>query len=592
VWLMLAATFIIAVSGVLMCAMRRTLVSRKSRKDRVAGNAEMSGENFYNRQNSELNAPRALSPPPLPGNRDDPMVNGSPGGDNLPSFAAYDSKPRMSGEDDRTPLNDGSRTGTNLSGDGMERYGSRGGMITQGRGGRGYGPQRDPYGNSMPPSYAYGPPGSAGRGSMVGSPYSGSPVRGRGGYGSPRGSFGPGRGGPYGGRGGPGMGVGAAMAGGAVAGGAMMGRGGRPSDQDYPPGSGRGAPSPYGAGYANAQSPYGRRPSEPRYGQNQSPGPPSGRGGYGYGGYNDQRPPSRDSFPRAESPPPMPGEERNVDPNAIGQAIAMTPQHGSPVHAQAPFTEEPHPLSDSEDEGDGYGVAGVRKKSEHSQSSAYSSQRNEYVTSTPAQTPLTNRSSSYGRPWATTPGRQGTPPMPGEYPQPSSARRSPPRVIQNSTPPPQRARVNSGDNYYEDVDARFAPYEQEATAPPPTAGMAPPPSTGLPMPTSLMPGTATLPIPRPHPLEQQRSYDSTQEGPESEASNFTSVSQRGVNPNWDGGGYRGGGGPGDYAYGGVPRRGPPQGQRDFGLSNNPDFEVPGVGPARRGGRMAGPGMAR
>lgn len=173
--------------------------------------------------------------------------------------------------------------------------------------------------------------------------------------------------------------------------------------------------------------------------------------------------------------------------------------------------------------------------------------------------------------------------------------------------------MGSGDNYFEDVDPQFAPREQSAIVLPQTAGIGPPPSTGLPMPmpTSLLPGPqASLPVPHPHPLEQQHSWDSAQEGPESEVSNFTSISQRGVNPDWDGRppggppGMGGGGGGGEYGrgyaggeygYGGVPRRGPPpvgsaqSPQRDFGLSNNPDFEIPGAGPARRNGQRGSGG---
>ncbi|KAI1973487.1 regulator of ime2 [Ophidiomyces ophidiicola] len=49
-WIVLGATILLTSSGVVTCAMRRTLVSRKARKRRIAENAEMSGENYYNRQ--------------------------------------------------------------------------------------------------------------------------------------------------------------------------------------------------------------------------------------------------------------------------------------------------------------------------------------------------------------------------------------------------------------------------------------------------------------------------------------------------------------------------------------------------------------
>lgn len=158
-------------------------------------------------------------------------------------------------------------------------------------------------------------------------------------------------------------------------------------------------------------------------------------------------------------------------------------------------------------------------------------------------------------------------------------------------PAPRPNRVNSGgsDIYYEDVDPRFA---AEAELPP----LLPNEHGGLP------PALAAGP-------QQQRSYndespDSLQIRPppltnsyedlpgarspaESETSNFTSVSQRGVNPNWRPG------------YGGdfnnlPPARRPSNTQARL-LDANPDFQLPGMGPpgrrpppAMRGG--FGPGM--
>jgi hypothetical protein len=72
----------------------------------------------------------------------------------------------------------------------------------------------------------------------------------------------------------------------------------------------------------------------------------------------------------------------------------------------------------------------------------------------------------------------------------------------------------------------------------------------------------------------------------SEASHFTSISERPVNPNWRPqsiSGSRAG-----STYGGGP---PPQQRRrdDVILAANPDFSIPGMGPAR-GGRPARGGM--
>ncbi|KAI4282388.1 MAG: hypothetical protein L6R35_005427, partial [Caloplaca aegaea] len=87
--------------------MRRTLVGRKARKKRIAENAEMNGENFYARQNTAAVASagaRAETPPPLKPQPPPPMVNGGPGADKLPSFTSYEKNPHDF-EDDRVPLN-------------------------------------------------------------------------------------------------------------------------------------------------------------------------------------------------------------------------------------------------------------------------------------------------------------------------------------------------------------------------------------------------------------------------------------------------------------------------------------------------------
>lgn len=97
-WIVLASTILITASGVVTCAMRRTLVSRKARKKRIAENAEMSGENFYNRQAQETKIPgQSFAMEPTV-----PMVNGAPGADRLPNFATFDSSKKL--DDDRQPL--------------------------------------------------------------------------------------------------------------------------------------------------------------------------------------------------------------------------------------------------------------------------------------------------------------------------------------------------------------------------------------------------------------------------------------------------------------------------------------------------------
>ena len=113
-------------------------------------------------------------------------------------------------------------------------------------------------------------------------------------------------------------------------------------------------------------------------------------------------------------------------------------------------------------------------------------------------------------------------------------------------------------------------------------------------------------------LDATSSYEDLQQGArspaESETSNFTSVSQRGVNPNWqpaDGPGAFGayGPGPGGNAYNGGSHIGrkpvggranvrEQQMKRDQLLTGNPDFEIPGAGAARRAKVGGAGGMNR
>lgn len=145
---------------------------------------------------------------------------------------------------------------------------------------------------------------------------------------------------------------------------------------------------------------------------------------------------------------------------------------------------------------------------------------------------------------------------------------------------PTRRRVNSGgsDTYYEDVDPRFASDPEPVPQPP------------LPVQHEDMPRYVNTQIPIAHSYED---LPGARSPAESEASNFTSVSQRGVNPNW-----RPGNG-GEFNSFAPPRRHQQQMRRDVLLNNNPDFELPGMGPPRgmpgrgrggmRGGMTMGPG---
>lgn len=340
-YVVLAATILVALSGLVSCAMRRTIVSRKARKKRIAQNAEMSGENYYNRQAQQGPVPvtsGALQPTV-------PMVSGANGAaDTLPEFASFEKKDDRS-SDERVPLtsrspsdrspgtftNDQSAT---LVGDGMtspDMVPLR--SMTPG--------SRDQYGNPMPPQDgypmrqpSYDRVNSPGRGGMGYRGRGGYPGPGRGGYngyGTPpggRGGYGPpGRGGfgtPPGGRGGygtPRRGYG----------GPSM-RGGRPpppppnyqgpqGSYDRPSPAGPYGPAPYGARQASPGP-----PSAPSY-MNQSM---SNVSAASYDAYN----PDRVDLPRAESPPPLPGVD---DSGRSGQPVEMDAAAGSPAHAPHGF---------------------------------------------------------------------------------------------------------------------------------------------------------------------------------------------------------------------------------------------------------------
>lgn len=435
-WIVLASTILIAAAGIVICAMRRTLVSRKARKKRIAENAEMNGQNFYARQETGA---LAESPPPMH-RSGAPIVNGASGADRLPAFTTFEKEPEMTDEE-RVPLNartpsnrtvPSSAPTTGFSGDTLEGSNGpgRGGYegIRGGRGG-GYGGPRDEYGNPLPPSNAFGPilpggmrqdqsePPMRGQYSNEALNSQGSRGRGRGGY--PSGGYG--RGGPYRGRGGPGL--------------SSYGRGG-PMDGP-PPGYGNGSPfPPMGRGGDRGPSGYGREQSAPGYGRRPSPGPPSAPGGYGRhpspgpasapGGYGRQQSPGPPSAPgiygrqpspglpsapggyarrpspgppsapggyvgfgsrgpspgpqesqinrRSESPPPpLPIQHPSVGP--IGQAIEMDAYTGSPQ--RSPTLYQPMQLRDSDS--DAQGLAGLQQGQKHRDSplsvtSVYSSQ--------------------------------------------------------------------------------------------------------------------------------------------------------------------------------------------------------------------------
>ncbi|RMZ81042.1 hypothetical protein DV738_g2449, partial [Chaetothyriales sp. CBS 135597] len=505
-WIVLASVICIAVSGVFTCAMRRTLVSRKARKRRIAENAEMSGENFYARQAAQDKiTPTALSvatPDTRPG-----MISGAPIPNPIPSFASYDASRRI--DEDRQPLNPA--RGTQLApvtsrGNGSERYYTDPSSvpIPQSLGaGR---PPLDQYGNPLPvqPVSERVPPLQAGAGVRTGdpspfrepdmggampAPRQGYPppgrARGGGGYPPsrdypPRRAYGPGP--PpqsynYG-RGGypaPSRGRGGFIAAGVSAGGA----GGMRREQNAPPPG------------------YGPRQGQPLSDERDQPGagsqypPPEGYQGYGQrvqspARRQGSRGPSPAGGVRAESPRP---------------AMPNMPRQPSGGNRRPSFTEEPRAESPPP------------------------------LMSNMPPLPSNNR----GPPAEYVPARSA-------WNQAATAPQSAPLPLGEQmgatyAPQPGRPRVNSGasDTYYEDVDPRFAPSEPmpaelPASASSVAAAHIPPPSgrheerSNLAIPQQLNP-----------PIKSFSSYEDlpgARSPAESEASNFTSVSQRGVNPNW------------------------------------------------------------
>lgn len=313
-YIVLASTIMVGLSGVVTCAMRRSLISRKNRRKKIAENAEMSGENFYNRETQSK--PFDFSPPL-------PMTTTTIGAgtDALPAFATFEQQKK----DDQTseeniPLTQRSPS----TGPGGSRPNDLSNLgETAAMDARTTSPPLDRYGNPLngpPDGYgvARGPSmesmrsrgsGYRGRGGYGRGGYDmyGAPMRGRAGYG------GPGRGG-YGMRGGRGGGLTA------------------PPRGAYGPGPMRGGRSPppgYGGQYDRRPSPaeaygsYGRQPSDGYPSTN--PSMPSVAGGY------DPYNPDGTSLPRAESPPPMHGNESHPGPPAemdAGQNQGYDPYPG------------------------------------------------------------------------------------------------------------------------------------------------------------------------------------------------------------------------------------------------------------------------
>ncbi|KAL9108707.1 MAG: hypothetical protein Q9227_006503 [Pyrenula ochraceoflavens] len=560
--------------------MRRTLVSRKARKRRIAENAEMSGENYYTRQNT---LPKLdMSPPLSPDGK--PMVNGAPGSDNLPSFATYDSNRRTS--EDRVPLNQRSPSTrppgpvTQESRDGSERYGPPG-----------YTTQRSPkdeFGNPLPPGASDNQPPlrrdpsdprmrdqymNQGMRPLVPPPprgaFRGFGPRGRGGYGPPRGRGGYPPAGPYGpGPGGfdprgppqgypPRGGFGPRGRGGY---GPPRGRGGYPPPGPYGPGPAtfdpRGPPQgmrdqargipPTGQVPPNQEPPnqydiiddysrstlYSRQTQDMTTAESSQPPPlpgqpPTGGRGESPYGARQQSPGGQGRLRQPTPPQPMP------EGGTVGQAVEMDASTGRSSDLPSSYGPPGNRVRASDDEIQGMiGLQQGRREGMQSPTSMYS--QAEYVPPRLA--------------WA----RKNSSPLNGPpgIPNPADYGSKAPQQ-------PTHSRAPSTDNYYEDIDPRFAEPERRSPN----------------HPQALTAGNLQQP-------GGDGSYEDLPEGARSPAasdtSHFTSVSQRGVNPNWR---------PGPADMNMMPNRKPVQRQQDFLLGNNPDFQLPGAGGRGRGGMM-------
>ncbi|CAK7226669.1 regulator of ime2 [Sporothrix bragantina] len=556
-FIVLAAVILIGLSSIVACAMRRTLVSRKSRQRRIAANAEMSGENFYNRQaqtaavvgaasaggamaESEATIPRQPALPQL----------GGPGS-NVDSFEKKDDN----SSDEQIPLTSQSSLAPNRYSQQRNQFGSNSEMMMSGAGGPGRTPnngpvRRDAYGNPIPygdsvspPPQEYGTrrasfermnnmspaqrgrggggPGPGYRGGRGGAPgpYGSQGRGGYGGYGPPpggRGGYGP----PPGGRGGYG---------GPPPNG--RGRGGYGGRGGYP-GPGRGRTPPPGYRYDQG-GPYGGD------GMRGSPGPagyygnPSGSSlnNSGYDSYRNEAPSSAD-LPRAESPPPLPAAMGGVIDAASGsprgQAIEMD--------ASAPRPQQQHPSRFVEADDDIAGMVSLQQG-------------------------RTSRVSDRDS------GGQYVPPRAAWNAQGGGGGGAPNSPVRGPAELANRPRTSEA--YIEDVDPRFAEpamnninNNNNSRGPPPLA----------------VNSNNNLP------------YDDIPQGSrspaESERSTFTSISQRGINPRWNPPppnlmpGY---GGQGQM----VPRR-PVRDTNETLLNSNPDFSLPSG--SRRPGGPPGPNI--
>lgn len=544
-YLVLASTIMLAISAVASCAMRRAIVSKKARQKRIAENAEMSGENFYKAEDQMNSLPAMASPVPPVSTFNERTAAG---GDHLPAFATSEHLRKDDPiSDERMPLtqrspaenlNDVESVGDasfvaptrsasrdrhgNLINGPRDTYGSR--PYGRGRGGnqRGGRGAHGPYGRGGFDAY-----GVAGRG----------PGRGRGGYGLP-----PGRGGPR------------------VRGGYRP-----PIHGAYGPGdmSGGRAPPPvavYGnmpPGHFDHMSPADEYTS---YGQPHAS--PTSLEHHWDGNNNSSVAESRD-LPLAESPPPLPGHAVPAPPVEMDAGA---------FGLQNDMSSNTHQLRDSDV--DVAGMVGLQQSramgdggraTYMSDSSKYST---DFLPIPPGAVSHDNSERNLSR--AASPA-----PLYRQAPEPAQ---------------PNMALVGSGSHadYYEDRDPRFDGPAAQTAHGNGNPHLRPTEPIDEVVHTRAGGGRSPAGSERHHPTEPiyedvHTTVGGARSPAESERSNFTSISQRGVNPRWE-------------PRPPMPNLGPPaarspqmkQQRQDVLLNSNPDFQLPGS--RGSGPNRSGPGM--
>ncbi|KAG5926059.1 hypothetical protein E4U42_003693 [Claviceps africana] len=319
-YLVLASAIILAVCAVATCVVRRSIISKKTREQRAAESAEMTGQSYFDQEAQLKPATVVATQPALP------ALGGA--ADSLPTFATFENHKKDDRvSDERVPLTQRSPLEGPID---MANMGGAANMADPRRSSlrneHGYphddvpnafgSPPMQPYGRGQGVGQRGGRGGPSGRGGFDTYGVAGrGPGRGRGGFGPP-----PGRGGPRG----------------------RGGYGPPPRGGPYGPGGMRGGRGPPPASYGNVGSgPYDRVP--PSGAEYMPYGQPQSRNSVdrGWNGSNHGSAADGYDVPRAESPPPLPGHTMG---HAMGVAQAESPPP-LPGHAMGvPRAESPPPL--------------------------------------------------------------------------------------------------------------------------------------------------------------------------------------------------------------------------------------------------------